>query len=168
MQQPLINELDLNLVVIKSLFNGINPEMYLWKATAKKWCLLEVLCHLVDEEKEDFRPRLKHVLDGKTSPFTPIEPEKWVTERGYINENYELKLEEWLKERQQSVEWLKGLKNVDWTCGINHLTFGFMDGNMLLANWLAHDYLHIRQILGIKYAYQAQMHKQNLVYAGNW
>lgn len=165
---PIINELEQNLVVFKGLFNKLNTEQYLWKRSEDKWCLLEVLCHLIDEEKEDFRTRIEHVFNQAHLPFKPIKPEAWVSERNYIKQDYQAKLDEFIVERQQSVKWLKGLNNVDWSIGINHSTFGYMDGNMLLANWLAHDYLHIRQILGIKYAYQAQKHGQSLNYAGNW
>ena len=35
-------------------------------------------------------------------------------------------------------------------------------------NWLAHDYLHIRQIIRLKFAYLQQLSKEDLSYAGNW
>src|SRR5690348_11163109 len=47
-----------------------------------EWAPIEILCHLRDEETEDFGARLRAVLDGRKE-FVPIDPERWVEERGY-------------------------------------------------------------------------------------
>jgi hypothetical protein len=39
---------------------------------------------------------------------------------------------------------------------------------MFLHNWLAHDYLHIRQIIRIKYDYLKKTSGEILLYAGEW
>jgi hypothetical protein len=39
---------------------------------------------------------------------------------------------------------------------------------MIFANWLAHDYLHIRQILRLKYEYLKSISEEDLSYAGEW
>jgi hypothetical protein len=38
----------------------------------------------------------------------------------------------------------------------------------LISNWLAHDYLHIRQINRYCYEMLQQNTRQNLKYAGDW
>jgi len=43
-----------------------------------------------------------------------------------------------------------------------------MSAKFILANWLAHDYLHIRQITRLKYDYLQDIPNENLSYAGNW
>ncbi len=43
-----------------------------------------------------------------------------------------------------------------------------MTAKMFLSNWLAHDYLHIRQITKLKYDYLKQLTNEDLNYAGNW
>jgi hypothetical protein len=40
---------------IRSLVQGITDEQARWKPDAKSWSLLEVINHLGDEEREDFR-----------------------------------------------------------------------------------------------------------------
>jgi len=43
-----------------------------------------------------------------------------------------------------------------------------MTASMFFSNWLAHDYLHIRQITRLKYDYLKQLTNEDLSYAGTW
>ncbi len=45
---------------------------------------------------------------------------------------------------------------------------GTITAGMFLYSWLAHDYLHIRQITKIKYDYLGITAPDNIAYAGNW
>jgi hypothetical protein len=47
----------------------------------ESWSALEVICHLCDEEREDFRQRLDIILHRPQEPFPPIDPQGWVTTR---------------------------------------------------------------------------------------
>ncbi|MBL7791782.1 MAG: DinB family protein [Saprospiraceae bacterium] len=154
--------------VFKSLLEGLTPDEYLWKQGPEKWCLLEILCHLCDEEREDFRARLRHVLEHPEQALPPIDPVGWVTERQYIGQNYEAKLAQFVAERQASVAWLHTLSEPKWDNAYLHPKFGTMSGHMFLANWLAHDYLHIRQITRLKYDYLRSISGETLTYAGAW
>jgi hypothetical protein len=164
----IINELDRNRTVFESLLSGLKQEEYLWKPSEDKWCLLEVLCHLYDEEREDFKERLNHVLQYPGQPFKPIDPEGWVKARRYQNQGFELMLTRWIMEREGSVAWLRSLQEPVWENAFVHPKFGKMTGNYFLANWLQHDYLHIRQIVRLKYQYLAFQSGQDLSYAGKW
>ena len=65
----IINELSKNRNVFKELLSGLTAEMYLWMPNPGKWCLLEIVCHLYDIEREDFRARTKHVLETPAAPL---------------------------------------------------------------------------------------------------
>jgi len=108
---PVIQELFKNKDVFKELLTGLTEKEYLWKPNPDKWCLLEVLCHLYDEEREDFRARIKHVLEIPAQPLPSIDPPGWVQQREYIKQNYAGKLDMFLKERENSVEWLRSLRS---------------------------------------------------------
>lgn len=164
----IINGLEENRNVFKALLSDLTEEIFLWKPNPDKWCLLEIVCHLYDEEREDFRARTKHVLETPTEPLPPIDPQGWVNTRQYIQQNYSDKLNNFLTEREQSVKWLQGLTNPNWDNAYQHEKFGQMTAKMFLSNWLAHDYLHIRQITKLKYDYLQQLTKEDLNYAGNW
>jgi len=164
----IINQLELNIAVFTSLLSGAGRELYTWKPAEEKWCMLEVLCHLHDEEQEDFRARVIHILNNPAEPMAAINPPAWVTEREYMLQDYNEVLRRFITERKASVEILRGLDNPPWQNVYQHPVLGPMTAEMILANWLAHDYLHIRQIDGLKYGYLQFTSGQELAYAGNW
>lgn len=166
--KEIVRELSQNRNVFRDLLYGLTEEAYLWKSTPEKWCLLEIVCHLYDEEREDFRTRTKHALETPTAPLRAIDPEGWVNTRTYIQQNYHDKLNDFLGERDESVRWLQSLSNPKWDSACEHSKFGKMTAQLFLSNWLAHDYLHIRQIIKLKYDYLAQKTSEDLNYAGNW
>ena len=85
-----------------------------------------------------------------------------------MGQDYSKKLNEFLEERDQSVNWLRSLVNPKWDNAYEHPKFGKMTAKMFLANWLAHDYLHIRQILNVKFEYLKKDSGETLIYAGGW
>jgi hypothetical protein len=157
-----------NQNIFKDLFLCLNEEQIRWKQNEEKWCPLEIVCHLYDEETEDFRVRIKHVFKTPEKAPPPISPKKWVTERAYMQQDFQLKLENFLKERTQSIDWLKTLENPPWDNTYHHKSFGPMSASYFLSNWLAHDYLHIKQLLRLQYDYLHFISSNSLEYAGKW
>ena len=164
----IIQELTRNKLVFKELLTGLGQEEYLWKQNPDKWCLLEIICHLYDEEREDFRTRTKQVLESPELPLPKIDPVGWVKERNYLHQNFSQKLDDFLSEREQSVKWLNSLENPKWNNAYDHPKLGKMTAKLFLSNWLAHDYLHIRQITRLKFDYLNYKSGEDLSYAGNW
>jgi len=164
----IINQLNSNQHVFKVLFANTPIDVIRWKPEPNKWSMLEILCHLIDEEREDFRQRVKTQLEfpGKTPP--PIDPVGWVTNRKYIDQDYELKITEFLKERTMSVTWLESLVDPNWDNSYSHPSLGDLSAGLFLENWLAHDYFHFRQITRTKYLYLKYSADSDLTYAGNW
>jgi hypothetical protein len=75
-------------------------------------------------------------------------------------------LSKFLAERKISVEWLHSISPVQWSKSFTHPTLGNVSSEFFLANWLAHDYLHIRQILRVKYFHLKISSDEDLSYAG--
>ena len=164
----IITQLQENKAVFRQMLKGCEKPEYRWKPQPEKWCIQEAICHLYDEEREDFRLRLKCALETPHLTPPPFDPLKWVAERNYMEQNFEEKLTAFLKERSQSVRWLKSLKQPNWD---NQLVFSngsTRSAKAYLVNWLAHDYLHIRQITRLKYDYLKNISGDSLQYAGNW
>ena len=165
---PLIEQLALNRLVFDSLFTIGQRQDVQFRPAPEKWNLLEILCHMVDEEKEDFRARLEHVLTQPEAPLPAIDPEGWVTSRSYSEQSYEKKLEEFLKERHRSIRWLQKLNDAKWDNAHAHPKFGPLSAKMFLCNWLAHDMHHIRQINALQHAFLLQTTGDPLRYVGEW
>ena len=164
----IINELKRNLGIFQNLLKDQSPELVYWKADEKKWCLLEIICHLYDEEREDFRARVKICLESPDQSLPPIDPVGWVKQRKYLEKDFETMLQNFSNERKKSVKWLNSLKDPNWDNFIVHPALGKMSALKFLQNWLVHDFIHIRQILKLKYDYLEDSTSEDLTYAGNW
>jgi hypothetical protein len=129
---------------------------------------LEIVCHLYDEEQFDFRFRAQWVLEQPNTPPPPFNPIDWVTDHKYMDQNYDDMVKTFLSERDTSIVWLQDLKNPNWDNYYIHPKLGKVTAKHYLDNWLAHDYLHVRQIIKQKFDYLNSQTNENLEYAGIW
>jgi hypothetical protein len=154
---------------IRALARAADDEQARWKPAPERWSVLEIINHLADEEIEDFRIRLRLLLDDPAQDWPPIDPEGWVSARGYNQRDPAASLEEFLRRRRDSVAWLGTLDSVDWSLTHQHPRAGPLSAGALLGSWLAHDLLHIRQLARLHYQYlEARVRPHSIVYAGNW
>ena len=107
--------------------------------------------HLADEEAEDFRRRLELTLARKGEAWPPIDPQGWVESRDYRTRALGPSLDRFAAERERSVRWLRVLGDADLDASHAHPTLGTMRARDLLASWLAHDLIHIRQLTRLHY-----------------
>ena len=166
--QHIVEQLQKNKFVFLELLQDIDPDMSHWKQAEDKWCLLEILCHLYDEERDDFRFRVKWVLErpGETPP--PFNPLDWVLDHKYMEQEYKPMLFKFIAERENSLRWLDNLEDPSWGNHYDHPKLGKLTASYYLNNWLAHDYLHMRQILKLKFDYLEHTSGDDLNYAGKW
>jgi len=101
-----IERLSTNREVFQGLVKGTSLKQGRWKPTPDKWSILEVINHLYDEEREDFRQRLNLVLANPEQAWPRIDPQDWVTSRGYNERDLESSISNFLTERQKSLFWL--------------------------------------------------------------
>lgn len=93
---------------------GLPREALLERPAPDSWCMLEVLCHLLHEERHDFRPRLEATLYWPDAPWPDGDWAGWMP---YYHEgppNLEETLGAGESERQSSLAWLRGLAAPDW------------------------------------------------------
>lgn len=166
--EDIFSQLENNKVIFENLLKNIPDYQHNWRPNPEKWSLSEIVCHLLDEEILDFRARVKHALEYPEKELVPIDPEGWVKTHKYADKDYNETLNLFLEERNNSITWLKQLKDVDWTNSIKHPHLGNLSAELFLRNWLAHDYLHIRQILRYRFQLLKSSSKIDLSYAGGW
>src|SRR5215207_1961675 len=119
------------------------------KPDAESWSILEVVCHLYDEEREDFREHLDFILHRQNEEWHVIDPGGWVIEREYNTQNFTEMQEKFFAERQKSLEFLRGLSAVDW--GTTYTSqYNSMKAGEMFSSWIAHDNLHIRQLTELR------------------
>ncbi len=164
-----IERLAHNGAAIDVLAAGVDDTHARWRPSADEWSILEVINHLVDEEREDFRQRIDFTLHRQGEPWPLTDPPGWVLTRRY-NERDLGESRAYLRvEREKSLGWLRGLTAPDWSLGYDHPRAGILTAGDLLASWLVHDLLHIRQLTELHYAYMAVAAPGRRVdYAGDW
>lgn len=146
----MMDRLESQARLIRDLLRNTRPDEAAWRPEPARWSLLEVACHLRDEEREDFRPRLEMLLHRPEGEWPPIDPEGWVLSRAYAGQKLETVLEAFLREREDSLAWLHGLMAPDWRRSRVHPAGFVLRAGDLLAAWVAHDLLHVRQIVGLQ------------------
>lgn len=158
-----------NAAVITGLVANVDDRQARWRPSPDAWSLLEVVNHLVDEEREDFRMRLDYLLHRPGEPWPPIDPAGWVTARGYNQREVDQSLDTFLAERRASLLWLDGLIEPDWGRAEQHPVAGLFTAADMLSSWLAHDFLHIRQLNELHYQHHARrVAPARIDYAGDW
>ncbi len=154
---------------IAALVAGVDETQARWKPDATSWSILEVVNHLLDEEREDFRVRIDYTLHRPGEAWPPIDPGGWVTARRYNARDLLEALAAFLREREQSLAWLRGLPAPNWDAtAMAPWGEPFPAGN-LLAAWVAHDLLHLRQLVELHWAWTtAALAPRSVQYAGDW
>lgn len=138
------------------------------KPTPETWSLLEALCHLLDEEREDFREHLDFILNPQDREWHPIDPQGWVASRRYNEQNFEEVRAAFFEERRKSLDWLIDLADADWDRSCDS-PFGPFSAAEMFASWVAHDNLHIRQMVELQRARIERITQPlNIAYAGDW
>lgn len=148
--QSLIRQLERGAGAIRALVEGVSDEEARWRPPGGGWSILEVVFHLKSEEAEDFRERLSRTLEDPASEWPKLDPEARVAECRCHERSLKAELEGFLAERGKSLAWLRGLDRPDWSHAHAHPRGPLAAGD-LLASWVAHDLLHVRQIARIQY-----------------
>src|SRR5581483_7339091 len=125
--ETLYDELAHGPEIVRALVSGITQAEARIKPAPDSWSVLEVVCHLCDEERDDFAA-----------------------------------------ERARSLAWLRGLSSPDWEA--EYVTpFRRMKVGDMLSAWVAHDNLHMRQLVELRRGRAVRLAEPyDVGYAGDW
>jgi streptomycin 6-kinase len=166
--KALYQELENSTEMIRALLSGITQEEARVKPNAESWSMLEVICHLYDEEREDFREHLDFILHRQNEEWHMIDPQGWVTDRRYNEQNFTAMREKFFAERQQSLDWLKEISDSDWETTYTS-QYGSASAGEMFSCWVAHDNLHLRQFVELRRARIENITQPYPIeYAGDW
>jgi hypothetical protein len=166
--KTLYQELQHSTEMIRALLSGITQEQAQVKPNPESWSILEVICHLYDEEREDFREHVEFILHRQNEEWHAIDPQAWVTERKYNEQDFTEMQERFFAERYHSLEWLMEMSNQNWDT-LYTSQYGSTTAVEMFACWVAHDNLHLRQLVELRRAHIENITRPlNLEYAGDW
>jgi DinB superfamily len=111
---------------------------------------------------------LDYIPTQADGPWPRIDPRGWVSERRYNQRDLAPSVDDFLQARERSIAWLKALPSPDWQAAVT-APFGQITAGDVFASWVAHDLMHIRQLVRLHFAHTVrtiQPYKVN--YAGDW
>ena len=164
----LYQELQNSTEMIRALLAGITQQEAQFKPSLESWSMLEVICHLHDTEREDFREHLDFILHRQNEEYHDIDPQAWIKERKYNEQDFAEMQEKFFAERKTSLEWLEEMSNSDWDITYNS-QYGSVTAGEMFSCWIAHDNLHLRQFVELRRARIENITKPYPIeYAGDW
>jgi hypothetical protein len=132
---------------IQALVAELDAEAWRARPAPAEWAPVEIVCHLRDEEAEDFGARVGVVLAGGAR-FAPIDPERWAVERRYRDADPAAALAAFRERRDASLAVLAAAAP-ERLAGTAESPSGLrLSGLDLLAAWVTHDRLHLHQLAG--------------------
>jgi hypothetical protein len=155
--------------LLRAIAGGFAPDEWRARPDESSWSPVEILGHLLREEREDFRVRLRLTLEDPGAVWPGIDPEGDVARQRDIDADPAAVLGAFAAERATSVRWLRGLGAPDWSRAHEHAKFGPIRAGDLLSAWADHDLLHARQLI-------KRLHQRTVAdggpyscrYAGEW
>jgi hypothetical protein len=163
----IVRRLSGNAEAVAALMQTVSDEQAQWKPDRETWSLNQVMEHLYDEERMDFRSHLEEMLSDPPQPWGARREEHVPTA------SCRQALAGFVVEREASIAWLMALQTPDWDT-VSEARFGPSDVLLLsagdvLVSWVAHDFLHIRQMNELLYAWnEKQAAPYSVQYAGGW
>jgi len=164
----IVRQMSGNAEAIRALMQTVSDEQAQWTPGPDTWSMKQVMEHVYNEERIDFRKILKRMFKDSLAAggaqhldYIPVESCRQA-------------LDGFLLEREASIKWLKALQPSDWNIS-EQWPFGptgevmiFSAGDVLLS-WLEHDILHLRQMIELLHAWHSrQAPPYSLQYAGGW
>ncbi|WLV25323.1 DinB family protein [Aciduricibacillus chroicocephali] len=114
------------------------------------WSSYEVIGHLIDGERNNWIPRLKHILqEGERNPFPPFD--RFAHLQDDMKKPIEEKLAEFAELRKHNLRVLKEFRLNDEQLERTgfHPAFGIVKVRELISTWAVHDMTHMSQIVRV-------------------
>jgi hypothetical protein len=150
-ERALLSEVSRQLARFPTLLDLLVGELdeTAWRSrpAPDEWAPVEIICHLRDEETEDFAARVGVILNGGTR-FARIDPERAAIERRYREADAREALAAFHARRAASIGLLATIVPARLLASADRPDSGRLSGLDLLAAWVTHDRLHLHQLAG--------------------
>jgi len=131
--------------ILDGLLGDLDAATWRGRPAPAEWSPVEIVCHLRDEEAEDFGARVRVVVEGGDR-FAAIDPERWAVERRYRDADPSTALTTFGERRAASLAFLAGVPPEVLRHAVTHPRLGTLSGLDLLAAWVTHDRLHLAHL----------------------
>ena len=140
-------ELARSVELLPMLLAGLEGAAWRARPSPAEWSPVEIVCHLRDEEVDDFGARLRVILAGGPR-FAPNDPEQNAMTRRYREADPADALAAFVTHRRATLDLLAAAPPERLAATAERPNGGRLSGLDLLASWVAHDRLHLQQLAG--------------------
>lgn len=141
---PCLELLDSTPDVLRGLMSELTDEDARWKPAEDRFSIAEVLAHLSHSEGHCYRMRLDRFLSEERPEFEPDDAQMYLDR--YRNADPEDAFDHFEEQREDNVEYLRGLPASAGDRKAIHKEYGEITLSQMLHEWALHDLGHIRQI----------------------
>lgn len=125
-----------------------------FRVSPDDWTVREILAHLVDDEMFVMRTRFERMMKESRPHLAPHDEKAWFANRNTTRDRLDDLLADFAVQRAASLGIIALLREGDWLREGYQPEYGTFTAEEWLAQWVAHDTTHIRQIEAILKAYQ--------------
>jgi hypothetical protein len=133
--------------VLRVLLSGLDDEWVMNNEGPETFSPFDVIGHLVNGEKTDWRPRITMILEyGDTKTFALFN--RFAQYEESKGKTLEQLLDEFESLRKENMQWFRSLiiSEADLEKKGSHPVLGQVTLRNLLATWVIHDLTHIAQV----------------------
>jgi DinB superfamily len=146
LEHPALDHLAATPDIFRALLNGVSDKQAYWKPTPERFSIAELLEHLSHVEAHCFRVRFDEALAADDPEFEPYDQNAFYAKGTYSNRDAEESLAHWEEQREDNLEFLRGLDPKVLSRTARHTVLGSFTLENLLNEWALHDLGHVRQL----------------------
>lgn len=146
LEHPAIDHLAATPDIMRALLTGISAEQTCWKPKPDRYSIAELLEHLSHVEAHCFRVRFDEALAKDNPEVEPYDQNAWYAQGTYSNRDAEESMAHWEEQRENNLEFLRGLEPEHLKRTAQHKVLGQFTMENMLNEWALHDLGHIRQM----------------------
>jgi DinB superfamily len=133
--------------VLRTLLDPRPSDMFTWHPAPGKWCINEVVGHLIEADRHDFIGRIRLILDHEEPRLAVSDQAEVARMRHDCDHALHDLLDELSQQRSGSLSFIVKFGDEELQRGGVHPTIGRLQIGNLLHEWVYHDMNHVRQIL---------------------
>jgi hypothetical protein len=132
-------------IIIEKILICAGREALLWKPSAERWSISEVLAHLVEVEGV-YQQRSRVIVEKDNPELAAYDQNKAYAAGRYSSGEPREHLYKFCHERDRSLSWLRYVPPEAASRTARHAEIGPITMSQLMHSWASHDLAHIRQI----------------------
>jgi hypothetical protein len=142
-----------NAAQIRAEMEALPDAALAWHPEDGEWCVKEVVGHIIEAERRGFAGRIRTLLEEASPRFAGWDQEAVAAARGDCKRSPGEVLDEYLAQRESSVQLVAGLTEEQLDRSGEHERVGRLSIRDLMHEWIHHDRNHLRQLLANTQAY---------------